>query len=260
MNKLSNVTLNDAILILKDSYPFFHTGNWHLDDESKDLNEPCKRLYCKTKSYQFYFFDNKIDIDIMSDDICLDKINFDVKYICYIKALQLKYYVPSLFELVHRESYDGNQSLKMDLKVFDREILFSKFKGNVQELYMINPYFHTSIDTIIYTQNLPESFTIYDAFSTTCENLFKPIPNEKILLPDIYGILKDKILKEKSEKNNNIFFKDVTYVIFNGTSHYIADCDEVQELYDSKQIFEVVYHNEDIDICQNMVDKLNQKV
>ena len=65
MKNLSNVTLADAVLIVSAGYPTFFVGPqvYHLEDQSEALDEPAKRLHSRTKIYQFYFFDDCIDID-----------------------------------------------------------------------------------------------------------------------------------------------------------------------------------------------------
>lgn len=99
---LSTVTEADAKEIIKAGYPqFFITGNWHLSDESEGVKEPCKKLYGRTKAFNFWFFDDKMDIDDTDDEkiLTLDDVNYDVKLQCYIKAHQLGYDVKPLQEL-----------------------------------------------------------------------------------------------------------------------------------------------------------------
>jgi hypothetical protein len=94
MKNLSDVTKEDAIKILSVEYSlFFKTGRWQFTDESEGVGEPCKKLYCKLKSYMFWFFDDCIDIELIDAQINFDNTNFDVKVRCYVEAYNLGYKV-----------------------------------------------------------------------------------------------------------------------------------------------------------------------
>ena len=108
MKKLSEINKEDAIKVLKVGYPhFFYTGKWVLEDATKDIKEPCKklsgkRLSGKYKAFVFWFFDNQIDIDCIDDDVPMtfDDVNYDVKLSCYVKALELGYHIKELKHLL----------------------------------------------------------------------------------------------------------------------------------------------------------------
>lgn len=116
MKKLSTVTLEDAIEIIKAVHSgFFETGKWKLVDMSEDVGDPCKMLSAKHKAYQFWFFDDKIDSDVVDDDsdVGFDRSVQDIfsdyseildaRYKYYIKAHKLGYYVPELSELLNNK-------------------------------------------------------------------------------------------------------------------------------------------------------------
>jgi hypothetical protein len=97
MKNLSTVIKEDALEIIKAGYStIMFTGRWKLTDEYIHLDEPCKKLSSKRKVYIFWFFDDKIDIDLIDDKINFNDINFDVKLACYVKAHQLGYFIPEL--------------------------------------------------------------------------------------------------------------------------------------------------------------------
>ncbi len=100
MKKLSEVIAKDAKEIICAGYPhFFKVDNWKFDDASEELNEPCKKLYSRLKAFSFWFFNDKIDIDLENGKdalITFDDVNYDVKMACYVKAFQLGYHVEAL--------------------------------------------------------------------------------------------------------------------------------------------------------------------
>jgi len=104
MKKLSEVTLEDATAILYDAYGQFwltHPKSWKLEDRTEAIQEPCKFLSAKGKIWQFWFFDDKIDIEkVPDDDTKMELVTLedfcDVKLSCYLKAHELGYYVPKM--------------------------------------------------------------------------------------------------------------------------------------------------------------------
>lgn len=107
MKKLSEITLADAIEVVKADYSnFFTTGNeWKLTDISKDMDEPCQQLRSRDKAYVFTFYDDSIDLSLEDPKrvFSIDDINWDSNYKCYLKAYELGYYVPVLSELIEKK-------------------------------------------------------------------------------------------------------------------------------------------------------------
>lgn len=109
MKKLSEVTKEDAIVILEADTRisgFFMTGKWKLEDRSKDIGEDCKFLSARSKAFQFWFFDDTIDMDENDHPekrIDLFEVKNAVNYRCYIKAHDLGYYVPKLSPRLYTE-------------------------------------------------------------------------------------------------------------------------------------------------------------
>lgn len=101
MKKLSEVTKEDAIAILEADIRicgFFITGKWKVEDRSEEVRESCKLLSAKYKAFQFWFFDDSINMDEKNNDPIFS--NENVNYKCYIKAHDLGYYVPELSESI----------------------------------------------------------------------------------------------------------------------------------------------------------------
>lgn len=109
MKKLSQVTKEDAIAILEADTRisgFFMTGKWVIEDRTKDIGEPCKFLSARTKAFQFWFFDDTIDMDENDHPnkvTDLFEVKNNVNYRCYLKAHDLGYYVPDLSPRLYTE-------------------------------------------------------------------------------------------------------------------------------------------------------------
>lgn len=105
MKKLSEVTYEDAIEILRESYGnWFLTGKWILEDRTNEIGEPCKLLYGRHKLHEFWFFDDGIDLDLMDDDknpyldIVLSS-DVDVLVATYVKAHNMGYHIQQFDKL-----------------------------------------------------------------------------------------------------------------------------------------------------------------
>lgn len=101
MKKLYEVTLEDAIEIIKAGYPsLIERNKWTLKDESQGLGEPAKLMESKTCVFLFWFMDTSIDPNYTSTaDHQLpyaDEAFFDAKLACYVKAAGLGYDIPEL--------------------------------------------------------------------------------------------------------------------------------------------------------------------
>lgn len=109
MKKLSDVTYEDALIILSAAYKLLleRSKKWKLTDESKSLNESCKKLMSSENTYCFWFFDDSMSVDC-EDNVGLTDANWDIKLACYLKAHEIGYDVPLLTEFV--------QSIKDDAK------------------------------------------------------------------------------------------------------------------------------------------------
>ena len=58
----------------------------------------------------------------------------------------------------------------------------------------------------------------------------------------------------------NIVNNDLSFVIFDGTSHYVVDRQEMTDLTKSDENTTVVYKNYCLDICQDKADELNESI
>jgi hypothetical protein len=102
MKKLTEVTIQDAIEIIRAGYSnffFMDRGKWIIEDRSKEIGEPTKLIFNKSKILQFWFHNDSIDpsyIDPDKDAPGFDQTNFDCKFPCYLKANELGYFVPGL--------------------------------------------------------------------------------------------------------------------------------------------------------------------
>lgn len=104
MKPLTDLTLQDAKDIAKAGYPsFFHTrGSWELIDQSKELNEPCKVLKAKNKTFSFWFFKDKIDLDNEDDENVSTGFAdwvYHASPACYVQAHLLGYHIPQFDKL-----------------------------------------------------------------------------------------------------------------------------------------------------------------
>ena len=116
MKKLSEVTPEDAKIILSTAYDFFEKGQWRLTDESENFGEPAVQFQSIRCRFYFWFMDDSIDIYNSDDDAGsifnnLDDIHYDVKYLCYVKAVKLGYYVPELSELLNKNENKDSEEI-----------------------------------------------------------------------------------------------------------------------------------------------------
>ena len=58
----------------------------------------------------------------------------------------------------------------------------------------------------------------------------------------------------------NIVNNDLSFVIFDGTSHYVVDRQEMSDLTKSDENTTVVFANYCLDICQDKADELNESI
>lgn len=175
MKKLSEVTKEDALAILSVDGAYkrmFLTGKWQLTDESapEKLNEPCVRLSSKRKVYSFYFFNDRINVDLEPEangEYYFDDTNFDCKYQCYIKAHQLGYYIPLLTEAIQDLSLT---SPKQEIILLSDKIEEYNSLDKVEEILNSNGYKITDGEIkdgdVCIANYFDERF-----YLTTCKNL-----------------------------------------------------------------------------------------
>ena len=56
----------------------------------------------------------------------------------------------------------------------------------------------------------------------------------------------------------NVVNRDLSFVIFDGSTHYVVDRQEMELLISEDQSCEVVYKSFDLDKCQDKADELNE--
>lgn len=58
----------------------------------------------------------------------------------------------------------------------------------------------------------------------------------------------------------NIVNNDLSFVVFDGTSNYVVDRQEMTDLTKSDENTTVVFSNYCLDICQDKADELNESI
>jgi len=90
MKKLTDITMKDAIAVIQAGYPELMENIGDDWDLSTNKGEMC--MSNKFNPYKFWFFTDHIAIGV-GDQIFTF---FDVKLVCYIRAVELGYSVPAI--------------------------------------------------------------------------------------------------------------------------------------------------------------------
>ena len=85
MKKLTEITCEDAIVILSKIYPLLFVNKFNENNEKDwklincdDIEPGCKKLFNENKIYCFYFYCDSIEIDYVNEESTNNIMTYDI--------------------------------------------------------------------------------------------------------------------------------------------------------------------------------------